>query len=200
MQILFDNLISVAVGAIVLALLAGLYISNQNANVDAFRSEANRSTLIDFVHVVERDLRNAGSGASADKILSWSAASPESGQSAVLLDFFTTVDTSANATAQRMRYELAHVSTSVVQGEVVPLYQLRRLEYNGSAFTLSSSSTPTLTEFQLVLLDATGAPTTDVAQARAFAVQTSTISALGSDKIVGDSRWQTVIWPLNLRL
>jgi hypothetical protein len=200
MQILFDNLISAAVGAVVLLLLAGLYVSNQSENVDALRSEVNRSTLIDFVHVVERDLRNAGSGVSSAKILSWSGASPPAGQSVVLLDFFTTVDTSATATARRMRYELAHVSTAVVQGDVVPLYQLRRLEYNGSLFTLASSSTPTLTGFQLVLLDATGAPTTDVDQARAFAVQTSTISAFGSDKIVGDSRWQTVIWPLNLGL
>jgi hypothetical protein len=200
MYLIFDHLTSIVMGTVVLLLVAGLHLGTQNENIDAIRSETNRARLLDFVHVLERDLRNAGSGATEPGVISWSGAVPSAGQPVTALEFFTTVDTSATALPSRLRYDIAISDSSRIDGQWAYLYELRRLEYNGSAFALVSSSTPTVRHFALTLLDDSGAVTAQPSLARAFAVRVVTISPHGADKITSDSRWETVIWPVNLRL
>lgn len=200
MHILFDHLTSVVIGSVVLLLLAMLHVRTQDENLDAIRGETNRARMIDLIHVVERDLRNAGSGVQGSAVLAWSNADPTPGSPTPVLEFFTTVDTSAVALPSRLRYDLALTDSMRVDGQWVPLYELRRLEENGGAFNMVSASSPTIKDFELILLDASGEPTTDSELARAFTLRASTISPFGADNITRDSRWDTTIWPVNLRL
>jgi hypothetical protein len=200
MYLIFDHLTSIVIGTVVLVLLAGLHLGTQNENIDAIRSETNRARLLDFVHVLERDLRNAGSGATEPGVIAWSDVAPSAGQPVAALEFFTTVDTSATALPSRLRYDIAVSDSSKIEGQWVYLYELRRLEHDGTDFALVSSSTPTVRKFELTLLDESGTVTALPSLARAFAVRVVTISPHGVDNITSDSRWETVIWPVNLRL
>lgn len=199
MYVIFDHITSVVIGAIVLLLLAVLHVRTQDGNVDAIRGETNRARMLDLVHVLERDLRNAGSGVSGPAILSWSAAAPTPGAPVSVLEFYTTVDTSAAAVPSRLRYDLAMTDSTMVQGRWVPLYELRRLEYRAGTYVQVSASSPTITAFELTLLDEADAPTTSPSAARAFTLRATTLSPFGADNITRDSRWDTTIWPVNLR-
>jgi len=198
MHLIFDHLIGIVVGAVVIFLMMGLYARTQDENIDALGSEASRARLLDLAHVLERDLRNTGSGATQPAIVSWSGGTPTEGAPVTVLEFFTRVDTSATATVGRVRYELAVAGAAEVDGTEVPLYELRRLGEAGGEYVRLSASSPTLTEFSLTMLDAGGAPTPDPAQARTFAVSVVNLSPFGADKLTKDSRWSTVIRPLNL--
>jgi hypothetical protein len=194
-----DNLLAVVVGTVIILLLAALYVRTQGENLDALRNETNRTRMLDLVQTLERDLRNAGSGTDQSGVISWSDAAPTGdGMPVTRLEFYTTVDTSATARPWRIRYDLAAVDSARVNGVWAPLYELRRHGYDGTGYTLLSASTRTITEFDIRLLNASGTLTTQPADARAFVVRAVTLSPLGADGVTKDSRWETIMWPVNL--
>jgi hypothetical protein len=199
MHFILDHLATIVPATIILMLLAALQLRTQDENLDAFRSETNRARMAELVQVVERDLRNAGSGSTTGSILGHSSATPAPGAPVTLLDFVTRIDTSATAPPVRVQYELALVDSTVVDGDVVHLLELRRLGVEAGGTVLLSRTPASLTSFSIRLLDQNETPPAGLDQVRGIEVAATAISPFGPDSITRGSSWSTTVWPINLR-
>ena len=199
MHFILDHLASIVPATIILMLLAALQLRTQDDNLDAFRSETNRARMTELVQVVERDLRNAGSGSTLGTILGHSSATPVPGAPVTILDFVTKIDTSATAQPVRVQYELALIDSTVVDGDMVQLLELRRLSVDPGGTVLLSRTPASLTSFSISLLDQNETPAGDLDQVRGIQVVATAISPFGLDSITRGSSWSTTVWPINLR-
>lgn len=204
MQAVFDHLTAIVISIVIFGVLIAMQIRVQESQVDATRHYANRTHMVSFIDVLERDLHNLGAGVDpADPMIvdySWSG-SPK------FIEFQTIVDTAATATAELIRYELVPTDTVDVGAngtiDMVPCYELRRFVYDpiGSQYQLDGKSQERLTDFEIELRDGSGSPIgANLNDTRMIQVRIAAISPLGADQIVQRSRWQTLFQPINLRL
>lgn len=202
MAFILDNLIAVFVGTVVILAIIALQLDTQTSNTQTIGAEVTRGALVDFVQVLEHDLRNVTAPPSADALVSWSDATPTAAASVTVLDFYSVIDTAATAVPQRVQYELVlsdsvEVTTGTTVAKVAT-YTMRRLVETGGAFAQSGQSPYGMTEFAISPLRADGAAAASAADARALAVRTAFIPRWGGESVVRDARFETVFRPPGL--
>lgn len=202
MAFIFDHLIAVLVGGVVILALIVLQRDTQTSNTQTIGAEVTRSALVDFVEVIEHDLRNVASPDTSSALIAWTNTMPGAGATVTVLDFWSVIDTSLTAVPQRVQYELALTDSATVTSAVtptkVPLYTLRRLVESGGTFSPQGESPYGLTEFAITPLDRFNATATTSSTARSLALATAFLPRWGGERVVNDIRFETIFRPPGL--
>ena len=200
MQFILDHISSTIVGGVVLLVLIVTTARNQDAQVDAIRYYSGRLNMVQLTEMLERDLRNLGSGVppGIDEIIAydWSASTP-------YIEFYTQEDTIAGLPARRVRYELqkTRVMYSQESGRVdsVQCYELIRRKWVAGSFVDDGRSMDTLTDISIDLLDVALQPiTSNFDQTRFIQVDLEAIPPLGQERSLKRFRWRNRYHPINL--
>ena len=152
---IYDHLVAVLVGSVIILLLFSVQQRAQKTSVERTMMYMAKASTLDLGGFIERDLMNAG----------FETPPVESG----LLAHNTTdgvTDTlvfwgvGSSGARSRIAYGVSAVDTVLIDDQEKPLLELRRYERQGSAFVRVGGSMPTLTRFEVVLRTAGNTPTT----------------------------------------
>lgn len=204
MQFLFDHLTAVMISGLIILVAVQVQRTSQDTQVETTRYYANRTHLVAFIDMLERDFQNIGSGVDPAQPMildfSWT-------DSQKYLEFRATVDTTASAPVEQIKYQLVptHLVDMGQEGtpEMVQCYELQRLVYDPVAldYQLDGKSAETLTDFEIELRTGAGYPVgANLDETRAILVRVGALSPLGVDRITERTRWQTRFQPVNLTL
>ena len=152
---IYDHLIAVLVGSVIILLLFNVQQRAQQSSVERTMLYITKSNTLDLGSYLKRDLMNAG----------FDTPPVETG----ILTHNTTVggltDTlvfwgvGASGARTRIAYGVSAVDTALIDGQEKPLFELRRYERRGATFVRNGGSTPTLTQFKVDLLTSGNTPT-----------------------------------------
>lgn len=202
MLIQFDHLTAMFIAGMLVLLIFAAQRSNQDAQVESAQYYAGRTNMVALTDMLAHDFRNLGAGVdpAAPMILDY-----KWDTSGRYIEFVSMVDTTTTATADSLKYVLVPSKTvkAVLDDslQTIQCYELQRLLYNGTAYTISGVSMDTIIEFEIALSKAGGAPlSTDINDAREVHIQMSALSPLGVGKVIQRFRWQTKLQPFNLGL
>lgn len=189
-----DHIIAGLVGSIVLLLIISIQHRGHEANIEAGLFYANRAQTLGLIEMIERDFPNIGSGVepgSQPMLADYAWTEQER-----YFEFLATVDSTADAPVERIRYEVVPAQAEACTRAQVDCFEVRRLVWNGSSFAVSGRSQSTLTDFEIQLL-----PTpTALESVREVDVRFAAISPLGEDQITRRTTWQTRYTPFSLSL
>lgn len=164
---LYDHLVAILVGGVIILLLFNVQQRTQKSTVERTMMYMAKTSTLDMASFIERDLMNAGfntppvetgvlyhntTGSVTDSLVFWGVG--------------------AGGTRARIAYGVSAVDSATIAGERVPLYELRRYERQGSSFVRAGGSAATLTDFEITLLTAGNIPT-DVSTAQKLKVRLS---------------------------
>jgi hypothetical protein len=194
MQAVFDHLIAIIVGTVVLVLALSMTLSAQESGVAATQLYAAREQTLSFLDVVQQDLANVGAAVSPGLpvIVAW-----EEGEPTPAFEFRGAVAPAASAAVERVRYEVVPVGTATVTvggtEQTLPTYRVDRLVWDGTDYVLGGASPATLTTFEVRLLR-DGIPLTetdDLETADEVLLRVAAVSVLGDDGVVGLTQWES---------
>ena len=198
MHLLYDHLLAVFIGGIIFLVLVQLQQTGQQTQMEATRYYANRTQMVTFIETLQRDFQNVGAGVnpSDQMIVSYSWNGTEK-----YIEFLATVDTTAGAPVELIKYQLLSAPTGQSRCEEVQCYEVQRFVHDGTAYQLDGKSMNTLTDFEIQLRTWNGTPVgANLDETRQIVVRVAALSPLGSEEIVKRSRWQTQFRPINLTL
>jgi len=152
---LYDHIVAILVGGIILLLLFNVQQRTQQSSVERTMMYMAKNSTLELGSFLERDLMNAG----------YNTPPVENG----VLEHNTNGDgitdtlvfwgIGASGARTRIAYGVVAVDTATIDNETVPLYELRRYERRGAAYVRVGGSAPTLTEFKITLLTSGNTPT-----------------------------------------
>ena len=198
MHLLLDHLLAVFIAGIIFLLLVQLQRSGQQIQVETTRHYAKRTQMVTFIETVQRDFQNVGAGVdpSNEMIVSYSWNTTEKS-----IEFLATVDTTAGAPVELIKYQLLSVPTGESHCEEVQCYEVQRFVHDGTAYQADGKSMNTLTDFEIQLRTWNGTPVgTNLDETRQIDVRVAALSPMGGEGVVKRSRWQTLFRPINLTL
>ena len=159
MLALYDHLVAILVGGVIILMLFNVQQRTQQTSLEQTMMYMAKNATLDLASFLERDLENAG----------YDTPSAELG----ILEHNTNADgitdtlvfwgVGSAGTRARIAYGVSAVDTTTIDGEEVPLYELRRYERQGANFVRAGGSPRTLTSFAISLLTSGSTPTTDLA-------------------------------------
>ncbi len=149
MTVLYDHIISVLVASVIILLLFNVQQRSQKTSVERALMYKAKAQTLDLASILERDLSNAGfqTPPVEPAIL---VAEPLFGDRTDSLMFW---GMGANGTRTRIAYGIQVVDSMRLDGDMLPLYELRRYERRGAGFVRVGGSAQTLTTFRVDLLD-----------------------------------------------
>ena len=168
MTAIYDHLVSIIVGGIILVLLFNVQQRVQQTSVERTMLYMTKAETLDLGSYIKRDLMNAG----------FDTAPVETGllkhhtDAEGLTDTLVFWGVGAGGVRTRIAYGVSAVDTAVINGQEQPLFELRRYERRGAEFVRNGGSTPTLTQFKVDLLTSGNTPT-DIATARRLRLRLS---------------------------
>lgn len=202
MYFIFDHLNAIIVSAVLVFILAWVMFQMQETNMETTLHRQKQTQALDLIEMLERDLRNVGSGVDLtdDMILAY-----QWDEDNRYLEFLSISDTSEAATVEQIRYELESSDSLMVvdQGvsQRVPAYTLHRKVFSGGSYITTGSSQPMITELSVSLLDADSTPVTVALNAtRIIEVQLKVASNLDTDEGMPVTVWETRFRPVSLFL
>ncbi len=158
---IYDHLVAVIVGSVILLMLFNVSQRVQHSSVERTMLYMTKSNTLDLGSYLQRDLMNAGFDTSPVEhgILKHNT------DAEGLTDTLVFWGVGASGVRTRIAYGASVVDTALIDGKESPLYQVRRYERRGSQFVRNGGSTPTLTQFKVDLLTSGNTPT-DISTAR----------------------------------
>ncbi len=198
MLLLYDHILAVFIGGIIFLMIVQLQQTGQQAQVETTRYYANRTQMVAFIETLQRDFQNIGAGVnpSDQKIVSYSWNSTEKS-----IEFLATVDTTAGASVELIKYQLLSVPSEESPCEEVECYEVQRFVHDGTAYQPDGKSMNTLTDFEIQLRTWNGSPVgANLDDTREILVRVTALSPMGEEGIIKRSRWQTQFRPINLTL
>ena len=161
MTAIYDHLVSVIVGGVILLLLFNVHQRVQKTSVERTMLYMSKSSTLDLGSYLKRDLMNAGFDTSPVETGLLKHHTDEEG----LTDTLVFWGLGSSGVRTRIAYGVSVVDTAVINGQEQPLLELRRYERRGAEFVRSGGSAPTLTQFKIDLLTSGNTPT-DISTAR----------------------------------
>ena len=199
MYLLYDHLLSIIVAGVIFLVLVQVQLTGQQTQVETTRYYAKRTQMVAFIETVQRDFQNIGAGVdpATQMIVSYTWNSTEQS-----IEFLATVDTTAGAPVELIKYQRLSVPTEQSHcEEEVPCYEVQRFVHDGSAYQPDGKSMNTLTDFKIELRTWNGTPVVaNLDETRQIAVRMAALSPMGREEVVKRSRWQTLFRPINLTL
>ncbi len=198
MHVLYDHILAVLIGGIILLVLVQLQQTGQQTQVEVTRYYANRKQMVTFIETLQRDFQNIGAGVnpSDQKIVSFSWNNTEKS-----IEFRARVDTTAGAPVELIKYQLLPVPTEESSCEEVECYEVQRFVHDGIAYQADGKSMNTLTDFEIELRTWNGTPVgANLDDTREILVRVAALSPLGEEGVIKRSRWQTQLRPISLTL
>jgi hypothetical protein len=196
MQWIIDHIAAVVIGGTIIFILAALNMRGQQASIETVQYHAARTAAVTLTSVMEQDIMNIGAG--RIRLQSTDIAINKGGNPPYV-EFRTRPDRSIPGTAM-VRYTWEEEGEVVIDGEVVPTYQMKR--------TVDGQETPIsgniITSFDINLMRRFGdvwemAPSPLHIHARRVDVSLTLVSPLGRGELMQETRWQRQILPVNLR-
>ena len=156
MIVIYDHLVAVLVGSVILLLLFNVQQRAQKSSVERTMMYMAKTSTLDLASFLERDLMSAGFNTPPveNGIL-------EHNTTDGLTDTLLFWGVGSAGTRARIAYGVSAVDSATIEGERVPLYELRRYERQGANYVRVGGSAPTLTEFKITLLTS-GNTSTDI--------------------------------------
>lgn len=187
MHVLLDHLTATVVGSIVLLVLLAVVMRTGEAETDQQVYETSQRMAQSLAQQLEGDLLNIGYGlpSTVAPIESWTDSS---------LVIHRRSGTQPTDPILRVEYRRTTRDSTVVDGVTLPVYQVERFQDGAPA----GGTAPTLTAFELDLIDAAGAETTDLAQAVAVRALFRTSFGTGDDQADNGSRFSRTFHSANL--
>ena len=197
MLLLYDHLVALLIGGIIFLVLVQMQQTGIQAQVEVTRYYASRTQMVGFIETLQRDFQNVGAGVDPfdQKIMSFSWDDTEKS-----IEFLATVDTTAGAPVELIKYQLLSVPEEESPCENVECYELQRFVHDGTAYQPDGKSMNTLTDFEIQLRMWNGLPVVDLDDTREIFVRVAALSPLGEGGFIKRSRWQTQFRPINLTL
>ena len=158
---IYDHLVAVIVGSVIILLLFNVSQRVQHASIERTMLYMTKSSTLDLGSYLQRDLMNAG----------FDTAPVETGilkhntDAEGLTDTLVFWGVGASGDRTRIAYGVSAVDTALIDGQTWPLFEVRRYERRGADFVRNGGSTPTLTQFKVDLLTSGNTPT-DISTAR----------------------------------
>ena len=151
---LYDHLVAVLVGGVILLLLFNVQQRTQQSSVERTMMYMAKVGTLEMGSFLERDLMNAGFNTPPveNGIL-------EHNNTGDLTDTLLFWGVGSSGARTRIAYGFSAVDSATIAGERVPLYELRRYERRGADYVRVGGSPATLTEFKITLLTSGNAPT-----------------------------------------
>lgn len=194
--------ISAAVIASFIALLLfAVQLRSQEATIDSSHYRAAKTSAIEFVRMIERDMKNLGAqhpstaGTTSPYPLPGAApfaipAPPDSLSSPRTFEFYAQPNRGVAPSTIRYEWEQAGTVT-LADGSTKPTYHLERY-VDGN---LEGRSLETITEFSIWLLEHDGNAITNVDETRQVFVEIRSVSPFGKGETVEETRWSSVFRP-----
>ena len=147
MIVIYDHLVAVLVGGVILLLLFNVQQRVNQSSVERTMTYMAKSNMLALTSYLERDLMTAG----------FNTPPVESGILAHdttngITDTLAFWGVGASGARTRIAYGISFVDSAMINDEVKPLYQLRRYERQGNTFVQVGGSGPNLTQFDIRLL------------------------------------------------
>lgn len=189
MHVLIDHLTATLIGTAVLLMLMGIGLRMSQAGTDQQVYETSQRVAQSLAQQLEGDLPNVGYGVprSAAPIVSWTDSS---------FVFRQRMGTAPSDPLVTVEYRRVTAGTALVGGTPTPIYRVERYEDG----VLAGGSAATLSAFDLDLLDASGATTALVADARALRVRFTASFLTRDAPTTNAARFDRTFHPLNLAL
>ena len=164
---IYDHLVAILVGSVIILLLFNVQQRTQKSSVERTMMYMAKMNTLDLASFLERDLMNAGFNTPPIEtgILHHDTIDG-------VTDSLVFWGVGAGGTRARIAYGVSAVDSAVIAGETVPLFELRRYERQGANFVRVGGSAPTLTGFEITLLTSGNIPT-DVSTARKLKIRLS---------------------------
>ncbi|MFQ5569592.1 MAG: hypothetical protein ACE5G0_07945 [Rhodothermales bacterium] len=163
---LYDHIVAILIGGVIFLVLFNVQQRVQVSSVERSMMYMAKAGTLDLAGFLERDLMNAG----------FNTPPVETGilehrtQAGGLTDTLMFWGVGASGARTRIAYGVSAVDSAYIDGEIVPLYELRRYERRGATFVRAGGSTPTLTRFKIDLLTSGNTPT-DISTAKRIRVR-----------------------------
>ena len=158
---IYDHLVAVLVGSVILLLLFNVQQRAQQASVERTMLYMTKSNTLDLGSYLKRDLMNAGFDTPPVETGILTHNTNADG----LTDTLVFWGVGASGARTRIAYGVSAVDTALINGQERPLFEVRRYERRGATFVRNGGSTPTLTQFKVDLLTSGNTPT-DISTAR----------------------------------
>ena len=158
---IYDHLVAVLVGSVILLLLFNVQQRAQQSSVERTMLYMTKSSTLDLGSYLKRDLMNAG----FDTPPVETGILKHNTNADGLTDTLVFWGVGASGMRTRIAYGASVVDTALIDGQERPLFEMRRYERRGAAFVRSGGSAPTLTQFKVDLLTSGNTPT-DISTAR----------------------------------
>ena len=149
MLFLYDHLIALLVGSIIILMLFTIQRRALQENVEQAMINAAKKQTLELADALERDLANAG----------YATVPGQGGITAYSMRADGVTDTlafwgsDAAGTQIEVRYVVSVVDTVMIEGETLPLFEMQRFQRNGGPWVHDGGSPSTLTHFSITLLD-----------------------------------------------
>ncbi|MFQ5571686.1 MAG: hypothetical protein ACE5G0_18555 [Rhodothermales bacterium] len=175
MVFLYDHVISLIVGSIVVLMLFTVQQRSQQVNVERTMTYVAKKQLLEFADVLERDFTNIGYGSAPnDSVLT--AFHVRADGVTDTLAFWGAKETNLGTVRVQIRYVVSLVDSVVVDEGPIPVYQLRRYEREASGLWVEAGGSPaTLSRFSLTPMVAGSTNTADFQQADQLQVQVANV-------------------------
>ena len=158
---IYDHLVAVLVGSVIILLLFNVQQRAQQSSVERTMLYMTKSSTLDLGSYLKRDLMNAG----FDTPPVETGILKHNTNADGLTDTLVFWGVGASGMRTRIAYGASVVDTALIDGQERPLFEMRRYERRGAAFVRSGGSAPTLTQFKVDLLTSGNTPT-DISTAR----------------------------------
>jgi len=192
MQFIIDHITGVVIAAIVVMIIAVTQFRSSESSIGAAQYAAAKTRMLDVAQYVEQDFTNIGSGVDtvANAIQSFDTVS-----AVKHFQFLGRIDI-ADPTVHTIRYQWEETGSAIVQGNTVPAYTVER-RIDG---TVSGTSPPTITDFRIDLMtgDSVAVTSANFPDTRIVAVWVTSVSPLGPNKTLEQTRWRKIFRPVNM--
>ena len=158
---IYDHLIAVLVGSVIILLLFNVQQRAQQSSVERTMLYMTKSNTLDLGSYLKRDLMNTG----FDTPPVETGILKHNTNAGGLTDTLVFWGVGASGERTRIAYGVSVVDTALIDGQEKPLFEMRRYERRGAEFVRNGGSTPTLTQFKVDLLTSGNTPT-DISTAR----------------------------------
>lgn len=201
MQLLYDNLVALIIGGVIMVLMATMALRNVEPKAESYRYYNTRVQMNTLTETIRKDMTNLGAGTAPGEPMLFA---PQSTPGGITTEFRfrTGVGDELGAAPINVAYELAEVAGGCRSGEgaVVACYRFRRALCDDAYTTCDAGGEgpSSVTMFAVDLLNAEGVPTNDPDAARGVRVRLAAVSPDGGAALVPQVRWESSFRPLNL--
>ncbi len=145
---IYDHLIAILVGGVIILLLFNVQRRTQQSNVERTMMYMAKTSTLEMGSFLERDLMNAGFNTPPVE----NGVLEHNTNGDGITDTLVFWGVGSAGTRTRIAYGVTPVDTANIAGQQTPLYQLRRYERQGADYVEVGGSPPILTEFKITLL------------------------------------------------